>query len=101
MTLSETLETEIAKLRETLRALTRSVEAGQPVDMTALEAILQDLCDRARATVPAGRTRVLAALAELEQELGRLAQAIERQIHGTGEATPGRAAAAYGRPQDG
>ena len=102
MTAEERLEAELTELSEEVRRLIEHAEAGQPVDVTGLDGTLRGLCDRACGAAVERRDQIMAGLAQLERDLGRLAEAIERQLHQTGGTTaPGRAAAAYGRSRDG
>ena len=93
------IEAELTALCEEVRRLIESAEAGNPVDVTGLDGILPGLCERACTVPPAQRDEVMAGLAQLEADLGFLARAIERQLQKGAATAPGKAAAAYGRPQ--
>ena len=99
MSAPKAIETEIAELSEEVRRLIESAEAGRPVELAGLDAVLPGLCERACAVPPAQREPVMAGLAQLEADLGLLARAVERQLQKDATAAPGQAAAAYGRPQ--
>lgn len=97
------LAADLASLDGRVRAAIAAIEAGRVIDVTALDAGIRDLC-AATAQAPRGeRAAVKSGLAELEQNLARLAAAIRSRMpamdDGRPTAPPGRAAAAYDKPQ--
>ncbi len=103
MTEDPGLAANLAALDAEVRAATAAIEAGRVIDVTALDAAVRGLCAEATQVERSQRGAVKSGLAELEQNLGRLATAIRSRMltpaEGGETASPGRAAAAYGKPQ--
>ena len=97
------LAASLAALDGNVRAAIAAVEAGQAIDVTALDAAVRELCAEAAQAGGGERDAVKSGLARLEQNLGRLATAIRARIpnpdDGQATAPPARAAAAYAKPQ--
>ncbi len=102
MTEDRDLLADLAALDAEVRAATAAIEAGQVIDVSALDTAVRGLCAEAAQVARGQRGAVKSGLAELEQNLGRLATAIRARMLSqaeSGETTsPGRAAAAYGKP---
>ena len=103
MTEDPGLAANLAALDAEVRAAIAATEAGRVVDVTALDAAVRSLCAEATQVERGQRGAVKSGLAELEQNLGRLASAIRArmltQAEGCETAPPGQAAAAYRKPQ--
>jgi len=97
------LAADLEALDAEVRAAIAAIEAGRVIDVTALDAAVRGLCAEAAGVERGQRGAVKSGLAELEQNLGRLAAAIRSRMltpsDGLDTAPPGRAAAAYGKSQ--
>ena len=97
------LAADLAALDGKVRAAIAAVEAGRAIDVATLDATIRDLCAQAAQAGRGERDAVKSSLAELEQNLGRLATAIRARVPAADEAPasapPERAAAAYAKPQ--
>ena len=96
------LAADLADLDGKVRAAIAAIEAGRVIDLTALDAGIRDLCAATAQAARGERDAVKSGLAELEQNLGRLAAAIRLRMpapdDGRAAARPEQAAAAYGKP---
>lgn len=100
---SQEINAELGAIEAELRRLRARVDAGETVEVSALDQRIEAVCDRI-ATVPADQAPpVKAALVSLMADLGDLAQAIDARLielkqtlDGTSERA--KAAGAYGRP---
>ena len=92
------------RLRETRDRLVAGLEAsaaGQPVDLGDLPAVVERLCqDIVRLPPKQGRplAEPLALLIRALDELETRLRQVQARSSGRGDAVPGRAARAYGRP---
>ncbi len=103
MTEGSSLAADLAALDSEVRAAIAAIEAGRVIDVSALDAAVRGLCAEAAQVESGQRGAVKSGLADLEQNLGRLAAAIRARLLSQAEvsetASPEQAAAAYGKPR--